>query len=338
MTNTALLPPPFATCRRGDCKAIPLPDRSVDLVVCSPPYEDARTYGIGFGFKGAAWVEWALPRYMECLRISRGLVVWIVNGKTEDYRWSASPVMLMADLHRAGAFLRKPPIFHRVGIPGSGRKDWLRDDYEFAICATARRGKLPWSDNTAMGHPPKWGPGGEMSNRLSSGRRVNQWGPVGSPNAPRRRNGQRGARERPSHVVMTAAEASEVATPGADNPFRSRRLERGNEKGSAAVLPVLANPGNVIRCIVGGGAMGSKLAHENEAPYPERLCEFFIRSFCPPGGTVCDPFSGSGTTMAAAIKAGRNGVAFDIRASQVKLTQRRINEALASLPASGGAA
>jgi hypothetical protein len=63
----------------------------------------------------------------------------------------------VADLHRAGFNLRKPPIFNRVGIPGSGGPDWLRNDYEFIVCTT-RTGKLPWADNTACGHPPKWAP------------------------------------------------------------------------------------------------------------------------------------------------------------------------------------
>jgi hypothetical protein len=91
-------------------------------------------------------------------------------------------------------------------------------------------------------------------------------------------------------------------------------------------LPVLANPGNVITCIVGGGVMGSKLAHENEAPYPEKLAEFFIRSFCPPGGTVLDPFSGSGTTGAVALRTGRSYIGIDVRESQVELTRRRLRE------------
>ena len=37
----------------------------------------------------------------------------------------------------------------------------------------------------------------------------------------------------------------------------------------------------------------------------ERMAEFVIRSFCPPGGTVLDPFSGSGTTAAASIATDR---------------------------------
>lgn len=46
--------------------------------------------------------------------------------------------------------------------------------------------------------------------------------------------------------------------------------------------------------------MGSDLAHDNEAPFPETLTDFFVESFCPPGGTVLDIFCGSGTTLASA--------------------------------------
>lgn len=272
----------YATVSIADCERLPLEDDSVDLVVCSPPYEDARTYGIGFNLKGQEWVDWCVPRFMECMRVSRGLVAWVIEGKTKQFRWSATPALLMADLHRAGVRLRKPPAYHRVGIPGSGGPDWLRNDYEFIVCAS--KGKLPWSDNTAMGEPPKWAPGGAMTHQLRNGRKV-------------------------------AKKHTKTMPSG-------KRVEQGYNP------PKISNPGNIIACKVGGGLMGSHLAHENEAPYPEALAEFFIKSFCPPGGLVCDPFSGSGTTLAAAIKCGRRGIGFDIRESQVELSTRRIAEAV----------
>lgn len=250
------------------------PDGSVDLVFTSPPYEDARSYGIDFGLKGQAWVDWCVERYIECVRVSRGLVAWVAEGRTRRFRWTASPALLMADLHRAGVGLRKPPAYRRVGIPGSGGPDWLRNDYEFVVCAS--KGRLPWSDNTAMGHPPKYGPGGPPSHRTT---------------APR---GHRGGDVR----VL-----SRIYKP-----------------------PKKANPGNVISVTAGGGVMGNRLCHENEAPFPERLAEFFIRSFCPPGGVVLDPFSGSGTTVAVAAKHGRRGIGIDVRGSQIKLAKRRLDD------------
>lgn len=272
----------------GDCLELmrAMPTGSFDLVVCSPPYEDVRSYGIGFKLRGQAWVDWAVERFRECHRVSRGLVAWVVEGKTKRYQWSATPALLMADLHRRGVKLRKPPAFCRVGIPGSGGPDWFRNDYEFIICAS--HGRLPWSDNTAMGKACAYPVGGRPSHRTQSGERVS---------------------------------------------LRSGGMRRsdGERRRHGYTAPKLANPGNLIRCHGGGGHMGSRLAHENEAPFPEKLAEFFVRSFCPPGGLVLDPFCGSGTTLAAAIKHGRNAVGIDIRVSQIEISRKRIVEARASI-------
>lgn len=293
----------------GDCLEVmrAMPDNSVDLVFGSPPYEAARTYGIDFKLRGQDWVDWMVVRMREMARVSRGLVAMVVEGQTRQYRWTVTPAILMADLHRAGFHVRKPPIYYRIGIPGSGGPDWLRNDYEFVV-TICKPGKLQWSDNTAMGHPPKWAPGGEMSYRLANGERRNEWGATGT-------NGEFKTRTKRSFAEKVAA-GGKVHTKADANGMREQ----------AYMPPKLANPGNVIKCKVGGGLMGSALAHENEAPFPEKLAEFFIRSFCPPDGIVLDPFSGSGTTAAAAVKAGRNYMAIDVRESQVELTKRRLAE------------
>lgn len=275
-----------------------LPHNSVDLIFCSPPYEDARTYSIDFKHAGDKWVEWAVERYIECVRVSKGLVAWVVEGRTRKFQWSATPALFMAELHKRGVKLRKPPVFHRVGIPGSGGPDWLRNDYEFIVCAS--KGKLPWSNNTAMGHTPKYAPGGAMSNRGRDGSRVNQWG-------------------HPINSGKTVADR--------DGVVRSCGRSRSHVPASAT-NPAIANPGNVIHCKAGGGHMGSNLSHENEAPFPESLAEFFVKSFCPPGGIVLDIFGGSGTTLAAAHLADRICWSVDIRGSQSELTHRRYLEAV----------
>lgn len=303
-----------------------MPDASVDLVFTSPPYEAARTYGIGFNLKGQDWVDWAVARFVECVRVSRGMVCWVVEGQTRKFRWSAAPVLFMADLHRAGVHLRKPPAFARIGIPGSGGPDWLRNDYEFIVCGS-RGGKLPWSDNTAMGKPPKWGPGGEMSYRDSSGIRRNQWGGTAKRQVGERKsNGTRSSPHRPSHVYQNG-HGVEGCKGGTKTGRRvMTRTRRGSRDNGAYNIPVLANPGNVLKINVGGGVMGSALCHENEAPFPEALAEFFIRSFCQPDGLVLDNFCGSGTTLATAIRCGRRAIGMDVRQSQVDLSRRRIAE------------
>lgn len=288
--------------------------QSVDLVFGSPPYEDARDlkHDPFPVYKGDDWVFWMTKIYEECLRVCKGLVAFVVQGRTRNYEWTATPALLMAELHYMGIALRDPCIFHRIGVPGSGGPDWLRHDCEYIICTT-NGGRLPWSDNTACGHPPKWGPGGEMSHRLKDGTRVNQWGgSAGKKRYGRKKDGTIDTNIRPSHKY---------------EKVRTKRESNGIMREQTYHPPVLANPGNLISLSsVGGGRMGSKLAHQTEAPFPEKLAEFFIKSFCPPGGIVLDPFCGSGTTVCMAKKHGRRYIGIDIRKSQIQLTRRRLNE------------
>lgn len=48
------------------------------------------------------------------------------------------------------------------------------------------------------------------------------------------------------------------------------------------------------------------------APFPLELARRVIRLWCPPGGMVCDPYSGSGTTMLAAYLEGRSFVGAEL--------------------------
>ncbi len=325
---------------RGDARRIPLPDLSVDLVFGSPPYADARLYledgrdlGIARGLTD--WVDWMLVVTAESLRVSRGAVVWVAAGKTEDRNYWPACEGLMWEWWKAGGHAYRPCYWHRVGIPGSGGDQWFRADVEYVMCFK-RPGPLPWTHNTAMGHAPKWAPGGEMSNRMSDGERVNAFGVRmdGVRIGARRQNGKHYTEETP------AGNAPELAVPMTRREAtlaegRAKNWPRGGDRGmngeeSIYVPPVLANPGTLIRTTVGGGQLGSTLAHESEAPFPEDLARHFVLSLCPPGGSCLDPFSGSGTTVAVAVAAknGRVGLGMDLRMSQCRLGSRRIADGL----------
>lgn len=329
----------------ADVLHLPLADQSVDLVICSPPYEDCRTYATAepllsrpmppCKLRGQEWVDWATAGFCECLRVCRGLVAWVIgHGRRRNFRWSATPSLFEADLHRRGVILRDPVWFHRVGIPGSGGPDWFRQDMERIVCATAHVGRLPWSDNVACGHAPKYGLGGEMSYRNTSGKRCNQWGPVGGPRGmgSRRANGTIRSRERPSHIMQSKNEFGvRTDVPIGTRPEGNKDAERedyraGFREDKEGNICATANPGSMLHCNVGGGVMGHPLSHKNEAPFPLQVPELFIRSFCPPGGLVLDPFSGSGTTAHAAVKWGRRFVTFDRRPSQCQITRQRVAE------------
>lgn len=67
---------------------------------------------------------------------------------------------------------------------------------------------------------------------------------------------------------------------------------------------------------------------------PEALLERVVRSSCPPGGLVADPFAGSGTTAVAALRHGRRAVLCDADPRALALARRRL-EALGVTWAAG---
>lgn len=64
------------------------------------------------------------------------------------------------------------------------------------------------------------------------------------------------------------------------------------------------------------------------APYPVDLCRLPLLATCPEGGTVLDPFCGTGTTLVAARNLGRKSVGIDISRRYLELTQERCESLL----------
>jgi site-specific DNA-methyltransferase (adenine-specific) len=62
-------------------------------------------------------------------------------------------------------------------------------------------------------------------------------------------------------------------------------------------------------------------------PKPLQWGRALVRMLCPPGGTVLDPFMGSGTTGVAAVMEGRKFVGVEISPEYFAIAQKRICEA-----------
>jgi site-specific DNA-methyltransferase (adenine-specific) len=120
----------------------------------------------------------------------------------------------------------------------------------------------------------------------------------------------------------TAFGHTPICGPG--GRMSNRKADGRRDRRESQPFPKIANPGNVIRVLVGGGNLGHALAHKSEAPMSLPLAERFVCWFVPPGGIVCDPFAGSGTTLDAAVQHGRRGIGCDIRPEQVKIARARL--------------
>lgn len=65
-------------------------------------------------------------------------------------------------------------------------------------------------------------------------------------------------------------------------------------------------------------------ANGHNAPFPLELAEAVILAWCPPGGVVCDPYSGSGTTALAAKRLNRNFVGSEVLEKYFELAKEKI--------------
>jgi hypothetical protein len=277
-----------------------LPDRHVQLVFTSPPFEDRRRYGpLNCRRTGQNWVNWLRPIVVEMCRVSSGLVLLDLSAPVRQFRYSASVEWLIADLTRRDGLVcgPSPYCWQKNGTPGSGGTHYHRRDWN-PIYAVARPNRLPlrWISNTEFGEVPQFAPGGAKF-KLSSGAKVNQWGGRAANIRTHTRDG-----------------VDDEDRPGID-------LKPAGEHDEA----VIANPGNVLRIPVGGRRPGHEHASQSEAAMPPEVPERFICWFCPPGGKVLDPFCGLASTGEAALRHGRSFLGCDLREDQITAAWRRLS-------------
>jgi site-specific DNA-methyltransferase (adenine-specific) len=67
------------------------------------------------------------------------------------------------------------------------------------------------------------------------------------------------------------------------------------------------------------------------APFPEELAYRLVRMFSFVEDTVLDPFMGTGTTLLASARCGRNSIGVEIEPSYVKMAKERLERELANL-------
>jgi site-specific DNA-methyltransferase (adenine-specific) len=53
------------------------------------------------------------------------------------------------------------------------------------------------------------------------------------------------------------------------------------------------------------------------------MIERIVKSSCPPGGVVLDPFLGSGTTVEACVRNNRNYIGYELNPEYVEISKSR---------------
>ena len=111
------------------------------------------------------------------------------------------------------------------------------------------------------------------------------------------------------------------ASAAASAPSTERRMAWFNDRWDASEANGTAPTGRNLRTVWTIATEPYPGAHF--ATFPRKLVEPCVKAGCPEGGTVLDPFAGSGTTLLVAQALGRRGVGIDLNPDYLRQALER---------------
>jgi DNA modification methylase len=298
---------------QGDCREVlaTLPEQSVQTCVTSPPYWGLRDYGVGGQLGLERTPDEYVAKMVETFRAVRRVLrddgtLWLnlgdsyAGGKTgrddADRPHSAGQERGQYDVGADAVYRNK----QRPVPPGLKPKDLVGIPWRVAFALQADgwylRSDIIW-------HKPN-----PMPESVSD-------------------------RPTKAHEYLFLLTKSERYYYDADAVSEPTTCpERGREalNGEDAVARKLRGFGNHLgtygtrnrRTVWTVATRPYKGAHF--ATFPPKLIEPCILAGCPVGGTVLDPFGGSGTTGEVAERHGRNAILIELNASYLPLQRERL--------------
>ncbi|MGW4525209.1 DNA-methyltransferase [Amycolatopsis sp. NPDC004378] len=311
---------------RGDARALPLADESVDLVVTSPPYFGLRSYQDGGEHYAGQLGAEASPREFvdaligctrEMVRVLKPTGSIFVNlgdkyaaagGHTS---LGATPSPFLNPMGRKGEDQRAGHGRHYRGstkVPAGFRaKSLLGIPWRYALrciddLELILRGELIWSKSNGM--------------------------PESATDRVRR------SHETWFHLTKEQryfAAVDEIREPpsGYVRPNGTGREPRGGQKARTmldTVNPRGRVPGSVWEISTQPLHAPAELGVDHYAAFPMEWPRRLITGWCPPDGVVLDPFGGTGTTALVATMLGHTGISIDRSADYGRLAAWRCSD------------
>ena len=189
-------------------------------------------------------------------------------------------------------------------------RDWTRDGRGTERGMHPWRLMLDWHDRIGFRAPDRLAFGRMGSPGAYAGRFRNDWEPLLWFQKP----GAEGWLDRAS---LAAPSATGKSTGGAGTSRRSDGTKYVRQISGWAAEEGMKHRGTLWDYgYIGHANSGAPdiEAADHPARWPFRLADDIVRCFCPPAGLICDPFTGAGTTAAAAIANGRRFIGGDLYA------------------------
>jgi site-specific DNA-methyltransferase (adenine-specific) len=313
-----------------------MPTDSVDMCMTSPPYWGHREYdvpGVGQEQSCAAYVDALSAILREVKRVLKpDGSLWLNIGDSYDAK-SLVGVPWRVAIHLVdydGWILRNDVIWNKVKGGLDNSRDKLRNVHEHIFHFVKK--KSYYYDADAIRSKPQ-------SAKIVNGTVVSATGV----------SGVRYQRQIELSTALSPAEKIEAlrALTRVLNDIREKKLAdfrmiiRGQQRTTHSDRDKVSGRAKEIRdkgfYFLKYHPNGSKpsdvwdiLPEDTQsreghfAPYPVDLCKMPILATCPPGGTVLDPFCGTGTTLVVAKMTGRNGIGIDISSAYATMTRRRL--------------
>jgi site-specific DNA-methyltransferase (cytosine-N4-specific) len=288
-----------------------LPDGSVDCIVTSPPYYGLRDYGTegqyGLEATPAEYVETMRALFSEARRVlADDGTLWLNLGDSYAYPPGSAG--------RQGTGQRKGRTFTAEGRPGKRTvppKNLLMIPARVAIALQddgwILRAEIIWAKRNIMPEAVTDRPTRAHEQIFLLTKQPRYWYDADAireeSNAAQEAHNQRYARQYEAHT----ARAATTGQPGNVNSvgIHSRPGKGGRNARTVWTISQTPNP------------------QAHFATFPLELPARCIKAGCKPGGTVLDPFSGSGTTGAAARQLDRRYIGIDLNPAYHDLAKER---------------
>lgn len=161
----------------GDSLAVlrGMKDDSAALVCGSPPYpEKGERYGKSGGkWPAPEWVDWMVDILRECVRVSSGWTVMVVNGPVKEGRYLGAIERLIVRLIDDGAFVLDRTLIWQKNCPPNRHvgNAWWANSYEQIVAVRSATKKARPINAQAIGTPMKYDSGGDFRQRGTDGKR-----------------------------------------------------------------------------------------------------------------------------------------------------------------------